>query len=155
MSAGIIPYRITGDGTVRVFIAHQGGPFWEHRDEGAWSIAKGQFDPDEETSWDAAMREFAEEIGMACPDGEVVALEHLRQRRGKTIVAFAVRLDDEASLRFVGSNLFEMEWPPRSGRTEWFVEMDRAEWMDVSVARRKLLSGQLPLMDLLEALAGG
>lgn len=78
MSAGIIPYRVTDDGTIRVFVAHQGGPFWEHRDEGAWSMAKGQFDPDDEEPWAAAVREFAEEIGMACPVGETVALEHVR-----------------------------------------------------------------------------
>jgi len=155
MSAGILPYRVGADGTIRVFVAHQGGPFWEHRDDGAWSMAKGQFDPDEESPWDAAIREFAEEIGMPCPVGRTVALEPVHQRRGKTILAYAVCVEEEAALVFVESNLFEMEWPPRSGRTEWFVEMDRAEWMDVAVARRKLLSAQMPLLDQLEALVAG
>lgn len=147
-----MPYHVDATGTLLVFIAHMGGPFWEHRDEGAWSIIKGQFAPAEENPRDAARREFAEEVGMPAPDGELVALGEQRQQRGRIVMPFALHLDDPAQLRFVESNLFEMEWPRGSGRIASFPEMDAAEWLPVDVARRKILQSQTPILDALETL---
>lgn len=150
-SAGILPYSLGPNGRVRVFIAHMGGPFWAHKDEGAWSICKGQFLEDDEPAEDAARREFAEEVGMPCPDGPLVDLGRVRQAGGKVVVPFAVQVADETALRFVESNLFELEWPPRSGTMAWFPEMDRAEWMDINTARSKILKSQHPILDALIA----
>jgi predicted NUDIX family NTP pyrophosphohydrolase len=148
-SAGILLYRHRAGG-LEVLLVHPGGPFWRNRDEGAWSIPKGEFD-DHEDALAAARREFAEETGTAI-DGEFVALAPHRQRSGKTVHAWAVEGDLDAAA--VRSNLFSMEWPPRSGMTAEFPEVDRAAWFTLPEARRKLLAGQLPFLDELEALAG-
>ncbi len=148
-SAGILPYSLSPDGLLRVFIAHMGGPFWARKDEGAWSICKGQFVEADEAAEDAARREFAEEIGMPCPAGPLIDLGRLRQTGGKIVVPYAVLVAEEAALQFVASNLFEMEWPPGSGKAAWFPEMDRAEWMDVATARRRILKSQHSILDAL------
>jgi predicted NUDIX family NTP pyrophosphohydrolase len=122
---------------------HPGGPFWSRKDEGAWTIPKGEIE-DGEAPFDAAKREFEEETGHPI-DGKFIALEPIKQRGGKIVVAWAVKGDlDPARLR---SLRFEMEWPPRSGRRQSFPEVDRAEWFDLPTARRKILGGQAPFLD--------
>ena len=141
-SAGIVLYRRRG-ASVEVLLVHPGGPFWARRDEGAWSIAKGEFGADEPPEA-AARREFLEETGIA-PIGELTALKSVAQSRGKVIHAFAVEGDvDAASVR---SNVFTLEWPPRSGRMQSFPEIDRAAWFTLDEARRKIVAGQRPLLD--------
>ncbi len=149
-SAGIVPVHISPEGLASVFAAHMGGPFWAHKDPGAWSIAKGQYDPAEEDPLAAADREFEEEIGMPCPEGARIDLGEFRQRYGKLVRAYAVVIEERESVRFIQSNTFEMEWPRGSGRIQEFPEMDRAEWMSMSVARVKLLSGQIAIVDAVE-----
>lgn len=136
-SAGILPYRGSNKG-LQVLLVHPGGPFWQRRDLGAWSIAKGEYD-ESELPEAASRREFREETGWE-PKGTLPTLGQLRQRGGKLITAFAFEGDfDTATLR---SNLFEMEWPPRSGRVQSFAEVDRGEWLDLTLARDKLVVGQ-------------
>lgn len=147
LSAGVLLYRVVDD-VVEVLIAHPGGPFWARRDDGAWSVPKGEY-TDDEDPWVAAQREFAEELGSPPPDGPRRELTPVRQSGGKVVTAFAVRGDfDVTSAR---SNTFEMEWPKGSGRMREFPEIDRAGWFPVAVARRKLLGGQRPLLDELMA----
>lgn len=145
-SAGLLLYRSGPDGAVEVLIAHPGGPFWARKDEGAWSIPKGE-QPDGEDPWVTARREFVEEIGLDPPDGERLDLGVVRQAGGKVVTAFAVRGDlDVTDAR---SNTFELEWPPRSGKLQEFPEVDRVGWFTVAQARTKLLAGQRPLLDRL------
>jgi predicted NUDIX family NTP pyrophosphohydrolase len=150
-SAGILMYR-RRHGEVEVLLVHPGGPFWKNKDEGVWSIPKGLYEDDEDASL-AARREFEEETGSRA-DGALVALGSFRQPGGKVVTAFALEADfDVASLR---SNTFDLEWPPRSGRSATFPEVDRAEWLSPPAARRKLLKGQLPILEaLLARLYGG
>jgi predicted NUDIX family NTP pyrophosphohydrolase len=145
-SAGLLLYRVR-DGGPEVLIGHMGGPFWAKKDEGAWSIPKGEYD-DAEEPLAAARREFEEELGSPPPDGEALALGEVRQSSGKRVTAWAVEGDFDASE--IHSNTFGMEWPPRSGRTELFPEIDRAEWVDLPTARRKLVKAQVELVDELE-----
>jgi predicted NUDIX family NTP pyrophosphohydrolase len=150
-SAGILPFRIPGSGPVEVLLVHPGGPFWAAKDEGAWSLPKGEYDPATEEAPVAAEREFAEELGVAPPEGRRLELGEVRQPGGKRVVAWALRCDVDATA--VVSNTFEMEWPPRSGTTATFPEVDRAEWFPLPRARTKLLKGQVPFLDrLTEAL---
>lgn len=145
-SAGLLLYRSGDDGAVEVLIAHPGGPFWARKDDGAWSIPKGE-QPDGEDPWSTARREFVEEIGLEPPDGERLDLGVVRQAGGKTVTVFAVRGDlDVTGAR---SNTFEVEWPPRSGRLREFPEVDRVGWFGVEQARTKLLPGQRPVLDRL------
>jgi predicted NUDIX family NTP pyrophosphohydrolase len=145
-SAGILPYR-TSSGGLQVLLVHPGGPFWQKRDLGAWSIAKGEYGDDEPPET-AARREFAEETGWELK-GALLPLGELRQRAGKLITGFGVEGDfDTGTLR---SNMFEMEWPPRSGRVQLFPEIDRAAWFGLQVAREKMLVGQRPFLDRLAA----
>lgn len=145
-SAGILPYRRSSNG-LQVLLVHPGGPFWQSRDLGAWSIAKGEYD-DSELPEAAARREFQEETGWK-PNGALLNLGELRQRKSKIITAFALEGDfDTATLR---SNMFEMEWPRRSGRIQSFPEVDRSAWLDLDLARAKLLAGQRPFLDRLVA----
>jgi predicted NUDIX family NTP pyrophosphohydrolase len=145
-SAGLLMYRRCGDGSMQVLLAHPGGPFWRGKDEGAWTIPKGEYLPPEE-ALAAAQREFTEETGFAVtppflPLGEIV------QKSGKRILAWAFPGDcDPARL---SSNTFEMEWPPRSGRKQDFPEIDRIEWYALDEARRKIIPAQVPLLDRLE-----
>jgi predicted NUDIX family NTP pyrophosphohydrolase len=146
-SAGVILYRY-GNAGLEVFLVHPGGPFWSRRDDGAWSIPKGEF-TDPEAAEDAARREFAEETGLPLT-APLTPLQPIAQSRVKTIHPFAAHADfDPAQLR---SNLFEMEWPPRSGRMATFPEVDRAAWFSIEEAQRKIIAGQAPILGSLHAL---
>jgi predicted NUDIX family NTP pyrophosphohydrolase len=146
-SAGILLYKRPG-GELLVLLAHPGGPFWQKRDYGAWTIPKGEFDAGEAPE-DAARREFREELGVDAV-GTLQPLGEIIQKGGKRVIAFALEGDfDAAALR---SNTFEIEWPPRSGRTQAFLEVDRVEWMALPVAREKLLPSQVELLDRLAGL---
>ncbi|BBX70231.1 NUDIX domain-containing protein [Mycolicibacterium psychrotolerans] len=152
LSAGLLLYRGEGPG-LEVLIGHPGGPFWARKDEGAWSIPKGEY-VEGEDPWEAAQREFTEEIGTPPPEGPRIDFAPLRQPGGKIITAFAVRGD--LDLSGAVSNTFTLEWPPRSGRLREFPEIDRVAWLDLEAARAKMLKGQRPLLDrLAEALAAG
>ena len=149
-SAGLLLYRRNGNG-VEVLLGHPGGPFWRNKDLGSWSIPKGLI-AEGEKPLAAARREFTEETGHR-PRGKSLPLGEARQPGGKLVQAWAVEGDwDAASLK---SNMFEMEWPPRSGRRHSFPELDRAEWFDLAEAQAKILKGQaIFLTRLLEKLAG-
>lgn len=150
-SAGLLLFRDVS-GHLEVLLVHPGGPFWAKKDEGAWSIPKGEFEDDEDPLA-AAKREFQEETGVACPTGEVIPLEPVRQPSGKAVHAWAIKGDfDPAALK---SNTFSMEWPPKSGRRQEFPEVDRAEWLSIDVAKRKILKGQVPFLDQLQQQLGG
>lgn len=141
-SAGLLLFR-KASGTITVLLVHPGGPFWARKDQGAWSIPKGEFSNDE-NSLQAAIREFNEELGEAVT-GAFVPLSPQRQASGKTVYAWAVRSDfDPARLK---SNTFSMEWPPRSGRQRLFPEIDRAAWFPLDVARDKISKGQVGFLD--------
>jgi predicted NUDIX family NTP pyrophosphohydrolase len=147
LSAGLLLYRVTDDG-VEVLIGHPGGPFWARKDEGAWSIPKGEYDEGEDP-WVAAQREFEEELGKQPPDGPRIDFAPLKQPSGKIITAFAVRGDLDLEGTF--SNTFELEWPKGSGKIREFPEIDRVAWLSVTEANIKLLKGQRPLLDRLTA----
>ena len=147
-SAGLILYRGTDRG-LEVLLVHPGGPFWQKRDEGAWSIPKGEIEANE-AGLEAARREFREELGVAAPDGECVTLGAVRQAGGKTVHAWAVSGDLDVAR--VVSNTFPLEWPPRSGKIQQFPEVDRAAWLDTPTARRKLVEAQRVFVDRLEEL---
>jgi predicted NUDIX family NTP pyrophosphohydrolase len=144
-SAGIVLFRRRGGGP-EVLLVHPGGPFFARRDDGAWSIPKGLYEPGEEPLA-CARREFAEELGSPCPDGPVLELGEIRQRNGKRVTAWAVEGDLDAET--ITSNSFTLEWPPRSGRTQEFPEVDRAAWFALAAAHRKILAAQAPLLDRL------
>jgi len=144
-SAGILVYRVVDD-RVDVLLVHPGGPFWAKKDAGAWTIPKGEFDEAAEDAETAARREFVEETGQPPPD-ELISLGSVKQSGGKVVHAFAGEGDiDVTDIR---SNAFEMEWPPRSGRTQSFPEIDRAAWFTPDSARERMLAGQRPLLDAL------
>lgn len=149
-SAGLFLYR--GEATsLEVLIGHPGGPFFKKKDDGAWTVLKGEYDPEAEDARVAAGREFEEESGVAVPDGEWIDLGEITQKGGKKVRAFAVRGDIDVAT--VQSNTFDMEWPPKSGRTVSFPEIDRVLYADVETAKRKLKSTQCPFIDrLVEAL---
>lgn len=130
---------------------HPGGPFWAKRDEGAWSIPKGEYGADEDAVL-AARREFAEELGSDPPVGELVDLGEVRQKSGKVVHAWALAGDVDVAT--IHSNTFAMQWPPRSGRMQAFPEVDRAEWFNVADARAKINAGQVPLLDRLQEAVG-
>jgi len=147
ISAGLLMYR-RDDGTLQVLLAHPGGPYFQNKDEGAWSIPKGEIELGEDLL-EAAKREFEEEIGFT-PTGPFIALTPVKQRGGKIVHAWAFEGNCDPSA--VVSNKFPMEWPPRSGQQMEFPEIDRATFFDVSTARRKINAGQLALIDELEKL---
>ena len=145
-SAGLLLYR-RRQGRIEVLLGHMGGPFWARKDERAWSIPKGEH-PEAEDALAAARREFAEETGAPPPDGPTLDLGEVRQSGGKRVTAWAVEGDlDPAAVK---SNTFLLEWPPRSGRRQEFPEIDRAGWFDLDTARRKIVKGQVALVDRLE-----
>jgi predicted NUDIX family NTP pyrophosphohydrolase len=146
-SAGILMYRVTGS-ALEVLLVHPGGPFWRNKDDGAWSIPKGEIEPGEKPE-DVARREFFEELGCRLA-GPLQPLGEIRQRGGKRVHAFAIKRDLDPET--IKSNTFEMEWPPRSGRRQTFPEIDRAGWFALPEARVKILEGQRPLLDRLEKL---
>jgi predicted NUDIX family NTP pyrophosphohydrolase len=146
-SAGVLMYR-RRNGRIEVLLVHAGGPYWQRKDEGAWSLPKGEFDEDEDAEA-AARREFAEETGSRLT-GTLVALPTIRQAGGKVIHPFAMAGDLDADA--VRSNTFTLEWPPRSGRMHAFPEVDRAAWFTLDVAMRRILAGQRPVLAHLAAL---
>jgi predicted NUDIX family NTP pyrophosphohydrolase len=146
-SAGILLYRKANRG-LEVFLVHPGGPFWAHKDTGAWSIPKGEFEADEQPLA-AAKREFMEETGYEV-NGEFVELIPVKQSSAKTVYAWAVQGDVDADA--IRSNTFSMQWPPKSGRYEEFPEVDRAQWFDMHTAKQKIVAGQVGLLEQLEAL---
>jgi predicted NUDIX family NTP pyrophosphohydrolase len=148
-SAGLLLYRLDADGP-SVLLVHPGGPIWAKRDDGAWSIPKGEFEEGEDSRL-VARREFQEELGSEPPQTGWLELGEITQAGGKQVTAFAAAGDLDASA--VTSNTFVLEWPPRSGRRQQFPEVDRAEWFGLAEARAKLIAAQAALLDrLLEAL---
>src|SRR5207302_1233686 len=143
-SAGLLVFRKQDKRGIEVLLVHPGGPFWQNRDEGAWTIPKGEF-TDDEDPLAAAKREFEEETGAAPPDGDYIPLKTITQKNGKLVHAWAVEGDFD--LTQVRSNTFSCEWPPKSGRMQEFPEVDRAEWFAPEVAKRKVFSGQPALID--------
>ncbi|HKO72885.1 MAG TPA: NUDIX domain-containing protein [Bradyrhizobium sp.] len=147
ISAGILMYR-HGNAGMEVLLVHPGGPFWRNRDLGAWSIPKGEF-LEGENPEAVARREFAEELGLELT-GPLQPLGQLRQRGGKTVIAYAVKgALDVANVR---SNEIPIEWPPRTGRIIYIPEIDRAAWFDLPLARKKILASQQPFLERLENL---
>jgi predicted NUDIX family NTP pyrophosphohydrolase len=148
-SAGLLVYR-RRPGGCEVFLVHPGGPFWQSKDRGAWSIPKGELAPDEDPLG-AARREFAEETGIEMA-GDFVSLASIKQPSGKTIDAWAV--EGECDPAMVRSNSFATEWPPRSGRVQRFPEIDRAAWFGIDEARDRITKGQRGFLDQLRQLLG-
>jgi predicted NUDIX family NTP pyrophosphohydrolase len=150
-SAGLMLYRQAAEGSgIEILLVHPGGPFWRNKDQGAWTVPKGEFDDDEEPLA-AAQREFKEELGAPAPPGDYLTLGSIKQKGGKIVHAWAVKADfDPGKLE---SNTFTCEWPPYSKRMQEFPEVDRAEWFTPEVAKEKILAAQVPLIDgLLEIL---
>jgi predicted NUDIX family NTP pyrophosphohydrolase len=147
-SAGILLYRLQP--RLEVLIAHMGGPFWASKDAGAWSVPKGEFVEGEEGALDAARREFREELGIDPPEPPYAELGTFAYSSGKRVTVF---IADGAGFSIDGVDFgeFELEWPPRSGRTARFPEVDRLEWSDTDAARERLVKGQRPAIDALEA----
>jgi len=153
-SAGVVLFRRGGGGVLEVLLVHPGGPFWAKKDAGAWSIPKGEVDAGEDERA-CALRELAEETGSAFADvseDALVPLGEVRMRSGKVVTAWALAGDLDADA--VVSNTFELEWPPRSGRTQTFPEVDRAAWLALDAAREKLLPAQTPFLDRLAEAVG-
>src|SRR5437899_4426221 len=141
-SAGLLVYRWV-DGEPEVLLVHPGGPYWAKKDDGAWSLPKGEYEPDEDPL-DAARREFREELGVDPPDTEAPAfLGEVRQSGGKRVAAWA--LPGDPDIDDVRSNTFTLEWPPGSGRTREFPEVDQAGWFGFEEARRKILPSPVHL----------
>lgn len=145
-SAGLLVYR-TGDTELEVFLVHPGGPFWQKKDDGAWSIPKGLIGEGEDPL-EAAKREFFEETCLVISAEDYEPLMPVKQPGGKIVQAWSIEAELDADS--VRSNSFLLEWPPKSGTICEFPEMDRAAWFPISVARRKILKGQAPLLDELE-----
>jgi predicted NUDIX family NTP pyrophosphohydrolase len=148
-SAGILVYRGKSPDELEVLLVHPGGPLWTKRDLGAWSIPKGEYEPDED-ALAAARREFAEELGVEPPDGPYEDLGEVRQKSGKLVHGWAVR--GELDTSEITSNTAFVEWPPRSGRTIEIPEVDRAEWLTLEQAREKINPAQITLLERLRDL---
>ena len=150
MSAGTLLFRRPDDG-IEVLLGHPGGPFFARKDDGVWTVPKGELDGSDDRLA-VAKREFEEETGHPVPDGEPIELGEIIQRGGKHVVAWALEGDlDPAD---AVSNTFEMEWPPRSGRTAEFPEIDRVAWFDLDAARVKMVPAQTPFLDRLVGALG-
>lgn len=143
-SAGLLLYRVR-DGILQVLIGHMGGPYWVGKDAGAWSVPKGEYTDEDPLA--VARREFEEELGQPAPAGELDDLGEFRQSSGKRVQLWAAEGDLDADR--CRSNTVEIEWPPRSGRSVVVPEIDRAEWVDVSTARSRLVRGQVTALDVL------
>ncbi|MGW6908691.1 NUDIX domain-containing protein [Streptomyces sp. NPDC054940] len=144
-SAGLLLFRRTDDG-LEVLLGHMGGPFFAKRDAGAWTVPKGEYEADE-PAWDAARREFREELGLPPPDGAAVPLGEVRQSGGKIVTVWAIEADLDPATVVPGT--FVMEWPPRSGRTQEFPELDRVEWLGLDRAREVVVKAQATFLDRL------
>jgi predicted NUDIX family NTP pyrophosphohydrolase len=142
-SAGLLIYRFR-ENVLELFLVHPGGPFWKNKDENCWSIPKGLYSDDEQPL-DAAKREFMEETGFDVPAGELIELTPLKQPSGKIVSAWAIQGDLDASK--INSNLFEMQWPPNSGKMQKFPEVDRAGWFNLKEAKQKIFKGQIAFLD--------
>jgi predicted NUDIX family NTP pyrophosphohydrolase len=151
-SAGILPFRFLPDASIEVLLVHPGGPYWRGREQRAWSVAKGEYPPDE-SPLHAAEREFAEELGLSVPEGERLDLGEVHQASGKRVHVWAVETGD-LPLDDMASNRFEIEWPPRSGRLQSFPEVDRAEWTSLDLARGRLVEAQVQFLDRLVEMVG-
>lgn len=151
VSAGLLLFRRSGDGALELFLAHPGGPFWAHRDDGAWTIPKGALNADEPLL-DAARREFEEETGLR-PTGPFLPLGSIRQKAGKTVHAWA--WEGDADPARVTSNTMRTEWPRGSGQWLTFPEVDRCAWFDPATARAKLNAAQAEFVERLEAVLRG
>ncbi|MDQ6812806.1 MAG: NUDIX domain-containing protein [Bacteroidota bacterium] len=149
LSAGLLLYNLSQQPGIKVFLVHPGGPFFKNKDEMVWSLPKGEYVEGEDPLL-AAKREFKEETGNDAPEGTYVALQPLRIKSGKVIAAWAIQA--EPTIDFVKSNLFEMEWPPKSGRRQEFAEVDKAQWFTLQEAKRKINSGQVAFLEQLEEL---
>ena len=147
LSAGLLMYRIK-DGVLQVLLAHPGGPFFAKKDDGSWSIPKGEPDANEDLLV-TAQREFEEETGLK-PTGSFIPLKPIKQKGGKIVHAWA--FEGGCDPTTIESNTFTMEWPPHSGRQQEFPEIDRAEWFDLATAKKKMKAGQEALIDELEAI---
>lgn len=146
-SAGILLYQVADDSSVDVWIGHMGGPFWARTDAHAWSIPKGEYEPDEDPLA-AALREFEEEMGVPAPDVRYRHLGDFRQSSGKIVTVFAAEADFRPT--HIVSNTFALEWPKGGGVFRDFPEIDDARWVSIDEARTKLVRGQLPVLDALE-----
>ncbi|MFI5131684.1 MAG: NUDIX domain-containing protein [Chitinophagales bacterium] len=145
-SAGILLYRFNKK-KLEIFLVHPGGPFWKNKDEGAWSIPKGEYEEDED-ALQAAIREFKEETGVSV-SGDFIPLNTVKLKSGKYVKAWALEKDIDSTA--VKSNTFLLEWPPKSGKKIEVPEVDRAEWFSIQVAKEKINQGQLPLLNELSA----
>ena len=150
LSAGLLPFRRI-NGAIEVFLVHPGGPFWRNRDDGAWSLPKGEYNIAEDP-FAAALREFEEETGFRAGGAAFLPLGEIRQAGGKVVTAWAFETHLDATL--ARSNNFQMEWPPRSGKLREFPEADRFAWFPLAEARIKMLPGQLGFLDRLAERAG-
>lgn len=146
-SAGILLYRRSGMRPLEVWIAHMGGPFWARKDDQAWSIPKGEFDPDHEDPLLAARREFEEEVGQPPPSADYKLLGTFRQGSGKLVTAYVG--ESEFQPAEIVSNTFSLEWPKGSGRVRDYPEIDDGRWFPEAIAREKLVRGQVPILDAL------
>ncbi|WP_030737037.1 NUDIX domain-containing protein [Streptomyces sp. NRRL S-31] len=149
-SAGLLLFRHTDEG-LEVLLGHMGGPFFAKKDAGAWTVPKGEYDPSE-PAWEAARREFQEELGLAPPDGAAVPLGEVAQTGGKIVTAWAVEADLDPETIVPGT--FTMEWPPRSGRTREFPELDRVAWFGLRRARALIITAQAAFLDRLAEHSG-
>ncbi|WP_328832908.1 NUDIX domain-containing protein [Streptomyces sp. NBC_00252] len=149
-SAGLLLFRHTDRG-LEVLLGHMGGPLFARRDAGAWSVPKGEYEPDE-PAWDAARREFREELGIAPPEGEAIELGEVRQANGKVVTAWAIEADLDPAAMVPGT--FRMEWPPKSGQVQEFPELDRVEWLSVERARKVVVTAQATFLDRLAEHSG-
>jgi len=147
-SAGLLLYRKRPAGP-EVLLGHLGGPLWAHRDDGAWTLPKGEYDAAVEQPQDAARREFTEELGLPVPAGELLALGEVVQAGGKQVVAFALAADLDPGCVVPGT--FEMVWPPRSGLVQTFPELDRVAWFTPADAAQKVIPAQRAFLDRLVA----
>lgn len=145
-SAGLLLFRHTDDG-LEVLLGHMGGPFFARRDAGAWTVPKGEYVLDEESAWDAARREFQEELGLPPPDGEAVPLGEIKQSNGKVVTVWAMEADLDPATVVPGT--FRMEWPPKSGQEQEFPELDRVEWFGLDRARAVIVKAQATFLDRL------
>ncbi|MFE6521440.1 NUDIX domain-containing protein [Streptomyces sp. NPDC057794] len=144
-SAGLLLFRPSGQG-FEVLLGHMGGPFFARRDAGAWTVPKGEYEPDE-PAWQAARREFREELGLPPPDGEAIDLGEVRQTNGKIVTVWAIEADLDPAAIVPGT--FRMEWPPRSGRLQEFPELDRVAWFGLDRARDVIVKAQAAFLDRL------
>ncbi|MBU6535521.1 NUDIX domain-containing protein [Streptomyces sp. NPDC057245] len=145
-SAGLLLHRRGPGGERQVLLGHMGGPYYARRDAGAWTVPKGEYEPSE-PAWRAARREFEEELGLPPPGGEAVPLGEVRQAGGKVVTVWALEGDLDPATVVPGT--FRMEWPPRSGRTEEFPELDRVAWFPPDRAREVIVKAQAAFLDRL------